>query len=309
MICKKKITILIIFLSFFSKIVYSEENKILIKVNNEIITSQDILDHIDYLTLLNPDLSKLNKEKKIKISKNSLIKEKIKKIEISSKFEEIKIEDKYIIETLKSIYVKLGFKSLEEFNFFLINKKINLDEIKKKLIIETLWNQLIFLKFSSRVKINKEEIKQNIKNQNFKKKIYLLSEIIFNVKTTSDVNKKYELIKKVINSNGFENAALTYSISESAKIGGKLGWINEGSINRKISKEISSLHVNEITKPIVIPSGFLILKVNDIKEENVNVDINKELEKIINNKKNDQLNQFSNIYFEKIKTNILINEL
>ncbi len=88
-----------------------------------------------------------------------------------------------------------------------------------------------------------------------------------------------------------------------------MGWINEDSINKKFKKELINLNRNEHTKPITIPGGFLILKLIDVKEVENEVDIEKKLDEIIKNETNQQLNQFSNIYYNKVKKNIKINEL
>ena len=307
---KKKIIILIILFLFTVKNIYAFENKILIKVNNEIITSLDVLSEIDFLMLLNPDFTNLNKKKKIEITKNSIIREIIKKIEISKTVKEMKVDDKYIDKLIESTYLKLGFKNLNQFNNHLIEKKININDLKKKFVIQALWNELIFIKFSSKLKINKNELKEKIKKNNLGiNKTYLLSEIIFNADSKLKFNQKYEMIKKTIKSQGFENAALSFGISDSAKLGGKLGWINENSIGEKIKSEIYQLKINEYSKPIIIPSGFLIVKINDIKEKKIKINIEEELEKLIKVETNNQLNQFSNIYFNKIKKDILINEL
>ena len=132
---------------------------------------------------------------------------------------------------------------------------------------------------------------------------------MFNVEKSENLNEKYKLIKQSIKNNGFENTALIYSISESSKNGGVVGWINESAISPKIETELYSIKKGEYTRPITIPGGFLILKVNDVKEENVKIDINKEIEKVIDIKTNEQLNQFSNLYMNKIKKNINIHEL
>jgi peptidyl-prolyl cis-trans isomerase SurA len=116
-------------------------------------------------------------------------------------------------------------------------------------------------------------------------------------------------INEEINNNGFENAAFEHSISETAKTGGKLEWINENKLNELILKNISDLKIGDHTTPIRIPSGFLILKVEDIKEIEKKIDIEKELNLRIRSMQNQQLNQYSNIYFNKVKKNILINEL
>ena len=108
---------------------------------------------------------------------------------------------------------------------------------------------------------------------------------------------------------GFENAALKYSISNSANLGGKIGWIQEYSLSKLIIDEIKKLKEGEHTKPINIPSGFLILKLNKLKKENIEIDFNKELEKLKKQKVTNQYKQFSNIYFNKIKKEYVINEL
>jgi peptidyl-prolyl cis-trans isomerase SurA len=169
---------------------------------------------------------------------------------------------------------------------------------------------LIFLIYSSKVSIDQNKIKKQIQDNNLKKnKIYLMSELVFKVKNSSDFKKTYQSIKEMIAVDGFRSAALTYSISETAKNGGKLGWINEESFNEKIKKKILKIKKNEHTEPIIIPGGFLILKIEDIKEENKENDIEKEFKKIVNSKKNNQLKQFSNIHFQKVKMDIVINEL
>ncbi len=144
---------------------------------------------------------------------------------------------------------------------------------------------------------------------NKKNKIYNISEIIFNVEKNEDLEKKYNLIKQSIIQDGFENTSLIYSISENAKDGGGLGWVNESALSPKIINELSLLKIGEFTNPVTVPGGFLILKINDLKEEQIDINNNKEIEKVIEVKMTEQLNQFSNIYINKIKKNIIINEL
>ena len=117
------------------------------------------------------------------------------------------------------------------------------------------------------------------------------------------------MIKQEIKESGFENAALIHSISDSKSLGGDLGWIKETSINKNLNSKIQKLKVGEYTKPEVIPGGFLILKLNDIKTENIPLDIDKELEKLIKIKTNQQLNRFSNIYLNKAKKDIKIEKI
>ena len=144
------------------------ENKILFKVNNEIITSIDVLNEINYLTLINSDLLKMEKQKIYEISKNSLIREKIKEIDLIDKFQELSVDDDYLNKLIKNYSIRIGFKNTEELNFALKKKNIELDTVKKKITIELLWNQLIVDKFLKNVRIDEEIIKQNLKKQKTK---------------------------------------------------------------------------------------------------------------------------------------------
>ena len=140
-------------------------------------------------------------------------------------------------------------------------------------------------------------------------KSFLLSEIFFETNKDENLDRKFNKIKKMINENGFNNAALKYSISQSSKLGGNLGWIDESSISNKIKKELLSLKIKEYTNPIQVAGGFLILQINDIKNIKSKIDTDKELKKIIRSRTNDQLNQFSKMYFNKVKKDMNINEI
>ena len=286
------------------------ENKILIKINNEIITSLDIKNESSYLMALNPNIEKLKSDKIFNIAKNSLIREKIKQEEILKYMDEIKIDKQYLDNFIRSTYSQLGLKSQNEFIDHINKYDIDMNIVEKKITIETIWNQIIFSKFSNQIKLDKNELKKRIleiKNQKNKK--YLLSEILFNIVVKSDFESKYKTIKDSISKIGFENTAATYSISDSSKIGGNIGWINENSLNKKIKKKLDNLKVGELSKPITTPSGFLILKINDIEFYDKKINIDNELKTLEKIEINKQLNQFSNIYFNKIKKNFTINEL
>ena len=110
-----------------------------------------------------------------------------------------------------------------------------------------------------------------------------------------------------INEIGFENSAATYSFSESAKIGGDIGWINENSLNNDIKENINNLQIGEITKPMTLSNGILILKLVNTKKLDTTIDIENELKKAINYERNRQLNQYSKIYYNKIKKNLNFN--
>ncbi len=300
----------IIFFSFLSSDIYSFENKIILKVDNEIITSIDILDETNYIKAMNENFQNLDQNELWKISLKSITREKIKKIELLNNLEKIEIDDDNFNKIITSIYERFGFNNLEDFKFHLNSFNVNYDTFKKKVSIETLWNELIYSKFYNKIYIDKEKLKKEIRDNSTKKiKSFLLSEIVFDISENQTIEKKYELIKKEINERNFKKAALKYSISNTANSGGNLGWVNEDVINKKLKNEIVNLKIGELSKPIIIPGGALILKIENVKEINNEINLEKKLNDLVRYSTNEQLNQFSNIYFNKVKKNIKINEL
>ena len=304
---------ILLFLGFiffiFNTVSNSFENKILIKIENQIITSLDVNNEYKYLVALNPSLKKYKKDDIFILSKKSILQERIKKIEIDKNFNNPKVPQGFTDQILQNIYSKLGFNNLKDFKNYLINNNIDFENVKNKLIIEALWNELILIKFSSKVKINKKELEERVKKNNKFLKSYLLSEISFEVSNLKELDNKFQEISKTINIKGFDFAALKYSESPSSSLGGKLDWINESSLNKNIREAIKNLEINEFTKPINVQGGFLILQINDIKNTKIEVDADKEFKKLENYEKNNQLNQYSKIYFNKVKKELVISEL
>ncbi len=301
------IFILLIF-TFKNNFLLANENKILFKVNNEIITSIDIAKEINYLNLINKDFKNLKKNKSFEIAKDSLIREKIKEIELKKVVEELVVDEKLLNNLSISYFKKQGVNSISDFNNFFKRNDIDPNLIKKKITLEILWNQLIYAKFKQNIKIDKNQIKKSLLNNN-KQKEYLLSEILFNINDNEKLIEKYEIIKKDINEKNFSGAAIIHSISDSVKNGGNIGWVKETFLSPNIKKKLVNLENGDITSPIVIPGGFLILKIENTREIDVEFDLEQEIQNIIKKKTNEQLNQLSNIYFNKIKKNIEVNEL
>ena len=285
------------------------ENKILIKIENQIITSLDINNEFKYLVALNPSIKNSKKDDIFKLSKRSVLQERIKKIEIEKNFNNPRIPQEFLEQILRKVYSKIGLTNLEDFKKYLISNKIDFENVKSKLKTEALWNELILIKFSSKVKINEKQLRRRIENKNTFLKSYLLSEISFEVTSLKQLDNKFQEISRVINEKGFDFAALKYSVSPTSNLGGKLDWINENSLNKNIRTVINDLKINDFTKPINVPGGFLILKINDIKNTKIEVDVEKEFKKLKNYEKNNQLNQYSKIYFNKIKKDLEISEL
>ena len=287
----------------------SLENKIVVKIEDQIITSLDINNEYKYLVALNPNIRSFNKDEIIKLAKKSILQEKIKKIEIEKNFNNPEIPEKFLGQILQRVYSRIGLSSLDDFKKYLINNNIDFENVRKKLEIEALWNELILIKFSSKVKINEKELKERIENNNEFLKSYLLSEIFFGVANLNELDNKYQEIIKTINDKGFDFAALKFSESETSNLGGKLDWINENSLNKNIRAALNNLKINDFTKPINLTSGFLILQVNDIKNTKIEIDFEKEFKRLENYEKNNQLNQYSKIYFNKVKKDLEISEL
>ncbi len=303
----KVIKLTFIFTLFLQSFALSIENKIMLKINNQIITTIDVYQEANYLKALNPNIQNLDKKKILDIARSSLIREKIKEIELS-KYKKNKIDPKYLEQIIQSIYTKIDLENKSEFKKYVKNFGIDMEIIEKKLQIETRWNQLIYKKFFSKLKIDKESIRKNIDANREKSISFLLYEIVFSIDKDNQNNEVFNSIEKSILKEGFENAAAIYSISESSKTGGNLGWVNENNINNKILKNVNTLEIGQHTKPILIPGGFLILLLKDKKNVEKKIDIEKELVLRIRSLQNQQLNQYSNIYFKKIKKDILINE-
>ena len=283
---------------------------IIAKINNEIITSHDLKIETKYLEALNPNLKKLTEEQKTKIAKESIIREKIKTIEILKYFELGQHQD-YLNEVVSKNYEKLGLKNKIEFENYLSKYDLTIDDVKKKFEIEVIWNSLIFKKYKEQVSIDTEKLKKKLneeKSKLNKQEVFLLSEILFNAESKKALEDKYKKILESIKEIGFENTANIFSISDTAKFGGSLGWIQKNQISENIYNELSKINVGEFTDPIIIPGGVIIIKIDKKKINEVEIDFNRELKKMIQFEKNKQLRQFSSIYFKKIKNNTEIYE-
>jgi peptidyl-prolyl cis-trans isomerase SurA len=310
MLVQKLITYLMFIFFILTTNTFGLENKILVKIEREIITNIDIENEKKYLLALNKNIKDLSESEIFKISKNSIIKEKIQSIEIKKNFKDLKIPKKYLDKILENVYQRIGITDLDAFKDYLKNNDVDYEFARNKIEIEALWNELIIAKFSSNIKINEKKIHQDLLENNSKfLKSFLLSEIFFESSNKNEAQKIYNEIKKTIKKEGFDRAVLTYSLSSTSKNNGDLGWIVETSLNNNLKKIFLNMKKGDFTDLIAVPGGFMILKIKDIKKIENNRNIEKELKKIINIKKNNQLNQYSKMYFSKIKKNILINEL
>ena len=311
MLLKKKLKILsfiliIIFSNFTNLIAF--ENKILFKVENEIITTIDIYEEIKFLKSFNPNIQNFKETELFEISKNSILRDKIKKIEIMNFVKELKVDDKFLIQLIKNKYSKVGVNSLEDFENYLKNNNLDIKNFKEKLYIEIIWNDLIFQKFKNKVVIDKEKIKNEILQnpQKESQSELLLSEIVFDANSKIDFQNKYEKILLDIENVGFKKTAIIHSNSDTATNGGLIGWVKVDNLNQKIKEIISKLRQGQFSKPIRTSSGFIIIKIEDKRKYESKFDLNEKVQEVIKFKTNEQLDQFSSMYFNKLKKDLVI---
>jgi peptidyl-prolyl cis-trans isomerase SurA len=300
----KKIIFFFIILFFQINSINSYEVKIVTKVNNEILTNTDIFNEAKYLLILNTNLKNLNKNELYELSKNSLIRQILKKEEVTKYFK-LEKHSELGEKLIKENYTALGYENKEKYSNFLKKEGFSIEILKEKLLIERLWNSLIYEKFKNKIKINEDEIKNRVEafiNSQEKVYEYNLSEILF------DLNTDYKQLIDFIDNYSFEAAASKYSISDSSVNGGKVGWIKSNNLAEKLKKKISNLNEGQISEPIEIPNGNLLLKVNQKRELKSQIDLELETNKQINFEQNRQLNSFSLNFYKKLKQNSIINE-
>tara|TARA_Y100000591_G_scaffold315667_1_gene323520 strand:- start:59 stop:904 length:846 start_codon:yes stop_codon:yes gene_type:complete len=279
------------------------------KIDNEIITTHDINQEINYLKALNPSLNQIDKNKLLIIAKNSIVKEFIKKKEIE-KYKKLDLTNSQIDSVLNNLIKNLNFQNEDQLKNYLNDYDFSIEQLKKKIEIENEWKNLIYSKYIKTVKIDKEELIKKIEKSSKDKSTleYNLSEIVFRKKRDLTLKELFSDIQESILKNGFENTANIYSISESAKVGGKIGWVKKNSLSDIIIDKLNSLKKNDYSTPLQIDNNFFIFKVNEIREVQTEVNKEKELNKMIYVETTKQLDRFSNIFYNKIKLNSEISE-
>ena len=310
MICNKRSIIFILIFFLLNNFSYSKINlQIIMKINDQIVTTYDLEKETSYLLALNPKLEEIDKNNLLELAKRSIIKEMIRKSEIL-KFKELNLQNPQINNVLNNIIKNLNFSDQSQFENYLSNFNISIDDIKKKIEIENEWKNLIYTKYSKSVKIDKDNLMnkiEKISKEEFSLE-YNLSEIILDKKKDISLEELSKKIFKSIETNGFENTANFYSISDSSKVGGKIGWVKKNNLSLKINRELENLKINSYSDLIKINNNYLILKINDIKEVAIEIDKQKELDKMIMIETSSQLEKFSNIFYNKIKLNSRISE-
>ena len=280
-------------------------NKILLKVENEIITNYEVKNKIlTSLVLAGNEISQENINKLKKQALESLIENKLKIIELE-KFK-IKKDSNQINLYLNSIS---GNDILALENKFKINNldyNLFLEEIE----IQTKWQNFIYLFYKGKIEINENSINNDIEKivkdkKNFQE--YKISEIEINIEENSNIDQIVLDLKNKIKDEGFETAALNYSISSSSNNKGSLGWISSKSLSQEIFEILKKLNTGQISRPIKRQNSILFLKLDDVrtsKVENINIEDLKK--KMIDRKKNEMFNLYSKSHLSKLRNSVLI---
>ena len=304
---KNKFLFLIIIITNFLNINNLSANKIeiLYKVENYPITNKDISKEINYLIMLNDKLKKVSEKDLIQYATKSFIKEKVKKNEIVKNFY-LGQNDEIVENQLKILKNNLNLGD-EEFKDLISKLDITENYLKEKIEVEILWNKLIYRIYKDKIIIDTLSISNKLKKDledpsNFMEE-YLLHEILYSPSKITDIETNKSKIDKSIKEIGFENTANIYSLSDSSKLGGKIGWIKENQLTKEILFNLQNLEIGEHTSPINVPSGILILFLKNKRQAKLTLSFNDELKKIVNIERNRQLDQYSSIHYKKVEIN------
>ena len=303
----------IIFIYIFFSLVnicYSKiQMKIIMKIDNEIITSHDIEKEVNYLTALNPGLNQIDKDELLLIAKRSSIREFIKKKEIQ-KYRELNLQNPRINDVLNNLIQDLNLENENQLKNYVEDFNLSMEDLKIKIEIENEWKKLIYSKYIKSVKIDKERLIKKIEKNSNEKFLeeYNLSEIVFVKKNDMILSEFHKTIKESIKEKGFENTANLFSTSESSKVGGKLGWVRKDILSEQIVEKLKDLEIGDYSSPLQINNSFFIFKINKKRKIKIEIDKKKELDKMILFETSKQLDKFSNIFFNKIKLNSKISE-
>ncbi len=280
------------------------------KINDEIITNIDIKKEFIYLKALNKNLEQIKDSEIYKIAEESLVREKIKLVEIKKY---INLDDfnkpSIIEEVILNLANNLKLTTVSEFEIYLKDFDLSLVEVKKKILIEVLWNQLIASKYNNKININEDNLRKKIKLNKLNKNNtikYDLSEIVFQAKNKVEFEIKVDELKKNISSIGFKNTAIKFSIADSSKLGGSIGSVKENQLSDTIKDQLNKINIGEFTNPLNLGGNFVILFINDKKTIDEQIDEELMLKEMIDFERKKQFENFSQVYFNKIKINTKI---
>ena len=304
--------ILIIFSTYFFLFSISNSqiaNKIVVSVDNEIITEYDIKVENEFFFFINQSKKRnINIKDLNEFSYNNLLIEKIKKITLS-KIANSNIDKEMIDRQLENVSKKYGYDSLELLILNINqNKYFDFNNLKEKIEIELKWNELIYNKYINQVTIDKQKLVARVEKIAKKSLIneYSISEIFISGESNEILESKKNNVIKSLKLIGFKDTAIKYSETSSAINSGEIGWVKEDFLSSDINKIVKNLKIGEYSKPIMKNNGYMFLKINDKRQKKAKINKDIVLKNLMNEEKDRILNQFSLIYFNQLKNNSVI---
>jgi len=278
-------------------------------VGNLPITLYDLKQEVKLLSILNPGkLENQSIEDLQSLGIESLTIKKIKEQEIKKNKLDNTEDEEFIEYEISRILKSLNMDKPVLERVFAENQ-LEISDLKNHISIEIKWNRLVYGMYQNKIKIDEESVNKKVEEYSMKENSYdeyFLSEIIVPVSDSQNPNDVYQKVKSRLFSEKFENVAREISISQTRDAGGEVGWVNEKTIAEIVIKKIKDLNVGEITSPILIPEGIMIIKLNNKRE--IKNEINKDQlkRKIILNERDKMLTTYSKMYLNKLKSNTMI---
>ena len=305
----KKIFFALIFLLQSQTLFADISNKIVLTVGSLPITLYDLKQEVKLLSILNPgQLENQSIEDLQSLGIESLTIKKIKEQEIKKNKLDNTEDEEFIEYEISRVLKSLNMDKPALERVFAENQ-LEISDLKNHISIEIKWNRLVYGMYQNKIKIDEESVNKKVEEYSMKENSYdeyFLSEIIVPVSDSQNPNEVYQKVKSRLFSEKFENVAREISISQTRDAGGEVGWVNEKTIAEIVIKKIKDLNVGEITSPILIPEGIMIIKLNNKRE--IKNEINKDQlkRKIILNERDKMLTTYSKMYLNKLKSNTMI---
>ena len=298
----KKIKLLFSFLIILlsTNVIASIDNKIIVKVGEEIITSYELKNKIlTTLFLSGQEINQSSINNLKKQSLDSLIFDKLKLAELKKyEIETDNFRTNRYLNSISSNNIKDLIDRFEKNN-------LNFDLYKKEIEIQMMWQELIYNIYSSKINIDENTVNNELNNQLIKKssvKEFKISEIEIPSSMDETNEKNIKDVIDEISKIGFANTAVKLSISSSARNNGEIGWVNSNSLSKKMKEIIFSLKVGDVSKPLIQQQSITFLKLLDVRETKINkVNIDELKKKIIDQKKNELYNLYSRSHLSKLK--------
>jgi len=294
---------IITFVFSMQKTLANNQGKILLKVDNEIITNFEVKNKIlTVLLLSNQELNQQNIDKYKKEVLNILIENKLKKIEVTKY--KINKNDAKVNSYIRSI---VGDTSRMKKKF--LENNLDYKLYREELEVEFMWQKLIYDLYKKKIDINEAQINNELEkfiNENAKIKEFRIAEIEVLFKDNKEYEQIVSAIEQDIKNKGFEATALKYNKTSVAN-DSDLGWINSKSLSPEIFNILNQMNIGEITKPIKRQNTLIFLKLTDKRiSKKEGLEVNELKNQILNKKKNEQFNLYSKSHLLKLKNNSLI---